>query len=141
MSDILQRVESSWQQLQGVLEGIPDERMSEPGVTGDWSVKDVLAHIAYWEDSLTRKIERRKSGAPSPDAGLDVDAINAREQAARAGWSLEQARAELDASHARVLAALASVPDIDPDEVDDDTWEHYAEHADAIRAWRERHGI
>jgi uncharacterized damage-inducible protein DinB len=138
MSEIIQRVEASWHDLQHALAGIPDERMEEPGVTGEWSVKDVLAHIAYWEDALTRRITGSDA---NPDAGLDVDAINAREQAARAGWSLAQTRAELAASHGRVLAALATVPEIDPDEVNDDTWDHYDDHAAAVRAWRARHGI
>src|SRR5215472_4695713 len=30
------------------LASIPRERMTEPGATGPWSVKDVIAHVTAW---------------------------------------------------------------------------------------------
>ena len=34
--------------------GLSDSRLTEPGVTGDWSVKDILAHVTTWEgEALT----------------------------------------------------------------------------------------
>jgi uncharacterized damage-inducible protein DinB len=140
MAEILERVDASWQELLAAIDGIPDERMSEPGVAGDWSVKDILAHIAYWEDSLVAGLERKRTGEPNLDGG-DYEPINAREHAARADWSLARVREEMQAAHQRVTAALESTPDVDPDDVGGDTWDHYNEHADSIRAWRKARGI
>ena len=66
MSDAVERVEASWAGLIDVIEGIPAEQMSEPGVSGDWSIKDLLGHIAYWEGRAIAVVERRLTGEPDP---------------------------------------------------------------------------
>jgi uncharacterized protein (TIGR03083 family) len=35
--------------LETLLEALTDEQVTDPGVVGDWSVKDVLAHLIEWE--------------------------------------------------------------------------------------------
>ena len=40
---------ASWDEAEAVLARIPEDRMLEPGVTGEWSVRDLLAHIAGYE--------------------------------------------------------------------------------------------
>ncbi|HUG15392.1 MAG TPA: DinB family protein [Thermomicrobiales bacterium] len=134
MSAAIERVEASWRAFNEAVDGVPAERMTEPGASGAWSVKDVLAHVAVWDDIQVDKIELKKNRAPLPEWD-GFQAINDREHAARSGWSLEQARAEMLAAHERVVSALRTVVDIDPEEVKDDTWGHYDEHAAAIRAW------
>jgi hypothetical protein len=128
MSTPLEQVNSSWQNLLQAVEGIPDERMTEPGVVGDWSVKDALAHVAFWDDP------------DLPDSGGNWQPINEREAAARADWSLAEVRSNLAETHERMLAAMRARPDIDADAVRGD-WEHYDEHAAEIRAWREQQGL
>ena len=128
MSTPLEQVNSSWQNLTQAVDGIPDERMTEPGVVGAWSVKDTLAHVAYWDDPGL------------PDSGGDWQPINERVEAERSGWSLTEVRQNLDETHQRMLAALRAKPEIDPEDVRSD-WEHYDEHTAEIRAWRERQGL
>jgi DinB superfamily len=43
---MIQSARTDWELL---LAGIPEAWMSEPGVVGEWSVKDVVAHIAWGE--------------------------------------------------------------------------------------------
>ena len=77
MSDAVKRVEASWAKLMDALTGLPEERMDEPGVAGDWSVKDVLGHVAYWEGRAIGAVERALNGEPEPDdSGESVDTIN-----------------------------------------------------------------
>lgn len=134
MSEALRKIEASWRALNDTIDSVSPERLKQPGASGHWSVRDVLAHIAVWDDIQVDKIELMKNGASLPE-WEGFQAINDREHAARAGWSLEQARSEMHAAHERMLAALATVPDIDPEEVKDDTWGHYDEHAAWIRKW------
>lgn len=142
MSDAITRVEASWEHLLSAIEGIGQERMSEPGVAGDWSVKDVLGHVAFWEDRVIGAIERAMNDAPDPpSSGLDVDQINENVTAERAGWSVTQSLNEFQGTHERLLATLRKYPDVDPALIEGDTFEHYDEHATDIRAWRERAGI
>lgn len=134
MSTALARVNTSWQALLDTIAAVPGERMHEPGATGEWSVKDILAHVAVWDDIQVDKIKLLVNGAQLPQ-WEGFQAINDREHAARSGWTLDQASTEMHAAHERVLAALRTVPDIDPAQIKDDTWGHYDEHAESIRTW------
>jgi hypothetical protein len=106
-------------------------------------VKDVLGHIAYWEGRAIGIVERTLTGEPDPPSGTDdeFEAINLREQAARAGWNVDETREELFGTHERFMAALRQCPGIDPDRIAGDTFEHYKEHAIDIRDWRARVGV
>jgi hypothetical protein len=141
MSNAVERVEASWEQLLAAVDGIADERMSEPGVAGDWSVKDVLAHVAYWEGRAIGIVERKLTGEPDPPGGgLDFEAVNQNVYAERANWTIAQMLDEFHGTHQRFMAALRQFPDIDTDAIEGNTFEHYDEHAADIRAWRERVG-
>ncbi len=142
MSNAIEQVETSWARLMHAIEGIPDDRMSELGVAGDWSVKDVLSHIAYWEGQAMGDVERALNGEPDPEKdGLDVEAINQNVHAERSDWTIPQMLDEFHGTHERFMAALRQHPNINPSEIEADTFEHYDEHAADILAWRERVGI
>lgn len=142
MSDAVTRVEASWSGLMDAINGFPEERMGEPGVAGDWSVKDVLGHVAYWEGRAIGAVERALNGEPEPEASGDsADTINDGVYQERSGWTVAQALDELHGTHERFMAALRQHPDIDPNIIEGDTFEHYDEHAADISAWRERVGV
>jgi hypothetical protein len=101
---------------QAFLATIPRERMTEPGATGPWSVKDVIAHVAAWRGRTLDRLEAAAAGRPEPPPPwppeLDEDdPINA--------WFYEQHRddpldavlARWDASFDRLLAAFMALPD------------------------------
>ena len=50
--DLLTAIEKERGALETLLETLPDEQMTDPGVVGDWSVKDVLAHLVEWEQMV-----------------------------------------------------------------------------------------
>jgi len=80
---------------QEFLASIPRERMTEPGATGPWSVKDVIAHLAAWRGWTVARLEAAVAGQldappPWPSELQDTDQINQ--------WLYEQHRDEpLDA--------------------------------------------
>ena len=57
--------------LDQLLETLTPEQMTCPGVLGEWSVKDVLAHLYEWEQMVLRWYEAGKRGetpaVPSED--------------------------------------------------------------------------
>lgn len=140
-TDVTGKVEASWQGLMDALEGIPEERMSEPGVVGVWSVKDTMAHIAFWDDLSTAYLDHLTTGHELER--VDWREVNDRVARERADWSLERARQELDQAHARVLTAVRATPrsKIDDEALAGNTYGHYDEHAAEIRDWREREGL
>src|SRR5215211_2477033 len=64
---LLLRIEEAWRQLFAVLDDIPEERLSDPGVIGEWSLKDLFGHLAFWDDHATEEIERALAGLPGRD--------------------------------------------------------------------------
>src|SRR3954469_21202012 len=48
------------------LASIPRERMTEPGATGPWSVKDVIAHVGAWRSRTLARLEAAAAGQSEP---------------------------------------------------------------------------
>jgi len=142
----LARLEGSWEGLTVALDGIPAGRLGEPGAVGIWSVKDVMGHLAFWDEQALTAAERLLAGQ-APGKVVDWQAMNEREAAARADRPAAAQRAELERAHGLIVALLRSRPSLDPAAVglcgclEEDTYQHYDEHAAEIRAWRERVGL
>lgn len=47
--DLLKAIEKERGALEAFLEPLTSEQMIRPGIVGEWSVKDVLAHLIEWE--------------------------------------------------------------------------------------------
>jgi hypothetical protein len=82
-----------------------------PASIGEWSAKDVLAHIATWRAIEARRLEARAGRAspePAADPGLDdpVDESNALLHARHADWAWETVDGEADASVEALIAAF-----------------------------------
>ncbi len=141
----LRRIAASWDGWVAALKGIPEDRMTEPGVCGAWSVKDLIGHVASWDADALADVERIMTGAP--EQPQDVQARNEASAAANATRSLEDLRTELARNHEAVVVALRGLAADDPRTlaicraIAEDTWEHYDDHAAQVRAWRAREGI
>jgi hypothetical protein len=70
--------------IEGMLSGLTEEQMNVPGVEGDWSIKDIIAHLTVWERRGTQWITWARTAAQSGDtevplagySGKDVDRLN-----------------------------------------------------------------
>ena len=142
----LDRLEVSWRGLTEALAGVPEARLAEAGAVGVWSVADVMGHLAFWDEQALLAAERHLAGQP-PAHVADWQAMNEREAAARAGRSPAEQRAEMERAHELIVALLESRPPLDSAAIglcgclEEDTYQHYDEHARDIRAWRQRAGV
>jgi hypothetical protein len=55
--------ESRWA-LHQAIEGLSEEEMTQVQVEGVWTVKDVLGHIASWEETCLEPLRRYADGGP-----------------------------------------------------------------------------
>lgn len=133
--DILVRIDAEWQRFLPSLEGLTEEQAAEPGVAGYYSVNDLLAHLAWWEDQTRSVVET------GVDQDIDVEALNDEIYEANKGASFATLKQRLLEGHARAMETFAQSPNLTEDDVESDTWEHYREHGDQIRAWRAANGI
>jgi hypothetical protein len=47
---LLKRLESAWASFQESYAGLSEAELLEPGVAGDWAVRDIIAHVTWWEE-------------------------------------------------------------------------------------------
>ena len=116
-AEILQTLKEHHAQLLAVLDGIPEEALCKRPVVEWWTIKDLLGHIATWEQVAIQFLAEYKQGDVPKPLGMDSDAaINAYNKRAvtiRRDWSLARVRAEFDAAHRDLLAAIETLDDAD----------------------------
>ncbi|CAN5639194.1 hypothetical protein BH23CHL2_BH23CHL2_18730 [soil metagenome] len=133
MSDVRQRIDESWDAFLAVIDEVPEDRLEEKGACGEWSVKDLMAHMAYWDDRAIYVADT--IGAGNEVEPINWQEVNTQEAALRASWTVEESRAEMHAAHARLLEAVDRHPDLGPGIWEGNTFEHYDEHAADVRAF------
>lgn len=106
---LLQHYREMREELLSAIDGLSDERMTEPSLDG-WSVKDHLAHLALWDDMRASEVVRISTGHGSAwrMTGDQDEAFNALAQDLRLTLSLDQVRWELATSRQRLLDAISS---------------------------------
>jgi hypothetical protein len=144
---VLKRIEKAWTALEESYAGLSDAQLTEPGVTGNWSVKDVLAHATTWEEEALTYLPVIITGGRPPryiQYG-GIDAFNAQMTERKRGLALSEVLRQLDDTHHRLTAYIRSVPEEHftretrfRHRLRLDTYSHYPQHAKAIREWRER---
>jgi uncharacterized protein (TIGR03083 family) len=141
--------------LESILSGIGGDRMLEPGAQGEWSVKDLLAHIVVWEQRMVRWIGEALRGE-TPEIAQegftwdDLDAMNEQSYLANKDRPLDEIQSEFRASHQEALATVAALTEDDLFDgerfawrkgvpllqmVAANTWYHYKEHREDLERW------
>lgn len=144
---LLTRLEQAWAALGESYAGLSDAEMITPGVVGDWSVKDILAHVSTWEEEALKYLPLIVEGGRPPRyasyGGLDV--FNAQMTAAKRGMTLAEVVRRLEETHRELIAYLRTVPEEQfttetrfRHRLRLDTYSHYPLHTHMIRAWREQ---
>ena len=65
-AELVHWLEEEQRGWEGLLEQIAAFRMDQPGANGDWSVKDLLAHLTAWQNRLIRAIQAAHRNEPEP---------------------------------------------------------------------------
>jgi hypothetical protein len=64
LMDLIRQEQAAWDAL---LAEVGEARMTEPGVTGDWTFKDVAAHLTAWRQRAVARLQAAARGeAPTP---------------------------------------------------------------------------
>ena len=116
--------------LHDVLERLSPQQMTEPGLTEEWTVKDLLAHFACWMAQAAHTLERIRLGTYEPTK-IDVDAMNLTFYEACQELDLLAVKCGFQSSRVRMLQEWYLLPEITPTA---DEWfresgpEHIDEH-------------
>ncbi|HEY7126794.1 MAG TPA: maleylpyruvate isomerase N-terminal domain-containing protein [Ktedonobacterales bacterium] len=149
-SELLSAMQTERAHLDAALAEVGEARMTQPGVEGDWSIKDLVAHIVWYEREMVALLQTRTL------AGSDLwNLPNAERNAAIFAQGRERPLQDVlrEAQHvyAQLLEQARTLSD---EEINDarrfqgmpeawvpwrilaeNTWEHYRDHAASIRVW------
>jgi hypothetical protein len=98
--------------LQSV-DGLPDAAWETGGVCGVWSTREIVAHLASYEQLLVEVLSGFTGGGPTPylemwrEPGMG---FNDKQVALRKDASPADVRAEYTGAHERVRARVAEIP-------------------------------
>lgn len=153
-TELIDALEDGRSELIEMLEDLPDEVMEEPGVSGNWSIKDILAHLSMWEGQLVTLLFQASRGIDKPTTvhfGKEtVDELNQRWHAISQDRPLSQIWQDWLTVRKQTIRRVSEFSDQDLNDparfawlgnvplfqwIANDTIEHEDEHADAIRDW------
>jgi hypothetical protein len=151
-----------WQKL---LTSLGEEQINEPLDPSNWTVKDVVAHLWFWQQASIARMEAAVNDWEpdypewwemfSPDPNEDVDRTNA--------WNYQRSRekpwlivySDWKAQFQHYLELASQVPENDLFEPGRYSWmgeytlsasslgtlEHHREHYNAVSTWMREHGM
>ncbi len=152
---LIHRIQEERERLLQALEGLTSEEMSQEPVFGEWTVKDILVHIAVWQGRLITTLFQLEQGRRPKDLTLseaEVDALNERFYREQKDRPLERVLADFHGTYQQLLKRLERFSNEDLTQpgrfpgvskplwklIAADTFEHDAEHRADIERWRAR---
>src|SRR5262245_5088367 len=125
-AELLERMRDGRAYWDELITQLPASAVTEPALPGGWSVKDLMAHVAAYENWTAAQIraanERREptnlglygvAEAPDESEGWDLDRQNAAIYAQYAATPLAEVRAFAERAFNDLLAAVEAVPEAD----------------------------
>ena len=131
-SELLAKIEHGYVASRTVLDALPAERWSETLPAG-WTLKEMVGHLAHWEDTVPPFVESMRSGAARESAGT-VDEQNAKAAASVKVVSRDEVLKRWQDAHARVTDMVRSLSDEELanerviEKLAGDTFDHYPDH-------------
>src|ERR1700733_3311883 len=74
---LLKQLDKAWVGFTGSYVGLSEVELLEGGVVGDWSVRDVIAHVTTWEEEALKHLPLIMRGGRAPRYSVSYGGINA----------------------------------------------------------------
>lgn len=130
--ELLVLIDAGWRPFRDAIGAMPVGRLEERTPAG-WTVKQMLAHAAAWEETVPSRLASVRSGAGDPPLYEDIDAFNAVAAAQAGAVPAAEVMRRLDSAHAQLVEAVRGLPEgiLEPlivDIVQWNTYGHYPDH-------------
>jgi hypothetical protein len=151
--ELLAALEAARARLDSALKGLSAGELTEPGAVGEWSAKDLLAHVTAWEVDLLTNLGKFKRGQKPGRTAWDSAGIQAQNEAWHAEFQdrpLERVLADYDGVHQHLLRQVHSLTDAELEAPAawlqgrplfqyflDHVVAHENEHGDELAHWRQ----
>ena len=77
---LLKKLDAAWKDFNESFADLSESEVLEPGVTGNWSVKDIIAHVTWWDKEAIKHLPIILKGVRPPRYSVKyggIDAFNA----------------------------------------------------------------
>ena len=149
---VLEKLQTTRAEWEALLSEIGEERMVQPGANGEWSVKDVIAHVMWGEREMVGVCQARAL------VGSDLwEMTDDERNPIMVSWyretSLQDVLTEEKQVYAQLLAEVQKLSDADLNDpqhfrdmpaawvpwqvISGCSFGHYQDHMSTIRAWLE----
>ena len=161
-TELLERMRAGREEWDALVAQIPESVHAEPALAGGWSVKDLIAHVAAYENWTAAQIQAANEGRaptdrelygvdemPADPEGWDLDRQNVAIYARYKEMPLAQVMTFSRQAFADLIAAVEGVSDEDFTRTGAQTWTgdrtllevvpqqsyaHYAQHSGELRS-------
>ena len=154
---LLATLRSTYAQWEALLTAIGEARMTKAGALGEWTVKDVIAHLTAYADWYATAMENALRGEPPPQTGTEWMPFEERNQLfyrRDKAKPLQQVLADSQETIQRLMAGVeahseafltqpqqfegAPSPVVIWKMLEADCYGHCQEHMAALRAWLDK---
>ena len=157
---LIERIDEVRDRWRRLVRDVGPDRLEEPGAMGDWTFKDVAAHLTAWRRRTVGRLAAAARGEPEPPPPWSAELPGDAEDDPINDWIHEQTKdrpagelvAEADAVYDDFVAAIRALPiGMVTDAhrfawlegaalADSDFGGHLDEHEPGVRAWLARVG-
>ena len=102
-AELLARIRSGRAQFESALAQFSDDQLLAPNLHGGWSLKDLIAHIGFWEQHTAIRFSALLRGVNPPDQALTLDELNARVYAQNQHKPLAEVRRQEQTAYEQLL--------------------------------------
>jgi hypothetical protein len=156
--EIITALDDTRREFLAAIAGLSDEQLQEPGVNGDWTVKDIMHHISLWEAETVTLLFQTASGQTPSTVHFTqqhFDQTNAAWYAQGQSRLLQDIRQDFEGVRRQTRRRL---DDFSEEELNNpqraswqrdhplwewigsDSFQHEPEHTAQILAWRKARG-
>jgi hypothetical protein len=145
---LLREVQAARREFVAALADVEPSLLTAPGLVGQWSARELIAHLGYWTGHAAEAIHHAEMGraADFGEDEHDVDERNAIVARVAAETDLATVRQREEAAFEALVTRLERADPAWLDEkvsygdtvervIQDDGPEHYREHTLDLRAW------
>jgi hypothetical protein len=153
-TELLALLRSEYANFAEAIAGLSEAQMTAPGAEVQWSVKDIAAHLLFWQQRAVFLLECVKLGYRQDMdrwRGADVDTRNEQNFQAQRMRPTTDVLRDLTDSQDAVIRLLEETSEADifapgrfdwlkgislAEGVGNETHGHYQEHMESLRSWR-----
>ena len=154
---LLSEMRDGYTAFENLLAPLSETQMTTAGVNGEWSIKDILAHLAAWQkrtlNRLDAAVRNEKPSIPGLTNDEEMHRLNDQFYQENKDRPLTDILTDFRTTYSQILDVVQAAPEevlIDPQRVPwlrgaalwevvaGNTYEHYQEHAEPIQQWLSR---